>query len=185
VRINVLEDTSYVKSDACEEYALMYKVAENIWHNFITCSMRDMVEQDEDGWLMALNWLLSDFFRLLGYGGFESLPSTLNYSQLHEAIQQDGNCEAFREVRLKREQLAKSIYSAFGKGYLTILYLLCGYIQKACGIEVIKVEDNGYRAVASLKNIIKGYDYTEIRRLVPAYIWIKKGMPVLTRNSIN
>lgn len=106
MRINVLEDTSYVKSDACEEYALMHKVAENIWHNFITCSMRDMVEQDEDGWLMALNWLL-------------------------------------------------------------------------------KVGDNVYRAVANLKNIIKGYDYTEIRRLVPAYIWIKKGMPVLTRNSIS
>lgn len=104
---------------------------------------------------------------------------------IYETIQQDGNYDGFQGVRPKREQLTKSIYSALGKRYLTILYLLCGHIQEACGIERRKVRDNSYRAVANLKNIINGNDYTEIRKLAPAYIWIKKGMPLLIRTSMS
>jgi hypothetical protein len=185
VRTNVLEDTSYVRTGAYEAYAVMQKVAENIWHNFITCLMGDRVVLNEEGWKMALNWLLSDFFCVLGYGEFKSLAGILDCSRLHEAIQQDSSGSVFQEVRQKREQLAESIYSTLGKRRLSVLYLLCGYIEEACGTEVKKGRDNGYRAVANLKNIINGSDYTGIRKLVPAYIWIKKGMPLLQRDSIS
>lgn len=182
---NVLEDTSYARNSAYEACVVMQKVAENIWYNLITCLMGSTVEQDADDWQLALNWLLSDFFCVLGYGGFKSLPGILDCSRLHEAIQQDSSRSVFQEVWQKREQLAESIYSTLGKRHLAVLYLLCGYIEEACGTEVKKDRDNGYRAVANLKNIINGSDYTGIRKLVPAYLWIKKGMPLLQRDSIS
>lgn len=64
----------------------------------------------------------------------------------------------------------KCTEDTFGKRHLDVLHLLCGYIEVACGTEVKKDWDNGYRAVANLKNIINESDYAEIRKLVPAYI---------------
>lgn len=185
MRTSVLEDTFYVRNAAYEACAVMQRVAENIWHNFITCLMGDRVVLNEEGWQMALNWLLSDFFCVLGFGGFKSLPGILDFCRLHEAIQQNISRSVFQEVRQKREQLVESIYLTLGKRHLAVLYLLCGYIEEACGTEVKKGRDNGYRAVANLKNIINGSDYTGIRKLVPAYIWIKKGMPILKKDSIS
>lgn len=184
VLLNVIDDTYYVKGNAFDDSVLRQKVAENIWNNCIARSMGDIVVQDEKGWKLALNSLLSDFFFLLGDNGINSLPSILACSEDCGTIQQNSSNDVCQEVYLKRKQLTKSIYSTFEKRHLAVLYLLCGYIQEDYGTEIENDMDNGYRVVANLKNIVNGNDYTQIRKFVPAYIWIKKGMLILQRNCI-